>query len=473
MDPSPLRVLIADDQPAVVQALGVLLELNGIAHVSATSASEALAIARDEPLAVVVQDMNFDRNKTSGEEGVELFRALREIQPGLPVLLITAWAQLETAVELVREGAADYIQKPWDDDKLVATIRNLARMRRLELENRELREERLSSRVDLASQHDLRGLVYESEAMHRLVALAVNIAASDAPVLISGASGAGKERIAEIVQANSRRKNGPFVKVNVGAIPEELIDAELFGAEAGAFTGARQRRIGHFETADGGTLFLDEIDTLSPAGQVKLLRVLQSGEFQRLGSSKTFRADVRVLSASNADLQEALAAGEFREDLFFRLNVVELRIASLADRPSDILPLARHFLRLYGDEEGEVKQLSRGAEAALVSHGWSGNVRELENRIRRAHLVSSGGQIEVEDLDLGGHLASESRDLSGDSSTRTRTASDEAERSELVALLAQTGGVVAHAASQLGISRQALYRRMDRLGVELERRPRL
>jgi DNA-binding NtrC family response regulator len=458
-----LRVLIVDDQPAVVQALSVLLELNEIEHVMASAPQAALAIADAEPLAVVVQDMNFARSKTSGPEGVELFHALRQAQPGLPILLITAWASLETAVELVREGAADYIQKPWDDDKLVATIRNLARLRQLDLENRALREQLQASRAELAAENDLCGQIYESEAMHRLVTLAVGIAKSDAPVLLTGPSGAGKEGLARIVQANSRRKQAAFVKVNVGAIPEELIESELFGAEAGAFTGARQRRIGHFETAHGGTLFLDEIDALSPAGQVKLLRVLQSGEFQRLGSSKTIAVDVRVLSASNAQLDESLAAGRFREDLYFRLNVVELRVPPLSARPADILPLARHFLALFA-ADGQAGELSRGAELALVRYDWPGNVRELENRVRRASLLASGPRIEAEDLDLGARPA--------DSAGPELSASQELQRQELLRLLAEADGVVAHAASELGISRQALYRRMDRLGIEIERRPR-
>ncbi|MGB5881190.1 MAG: sigma-54 dependent transcriptional regulator, partial [Thermoanaerobaculia bacterium] len=352
MTDEQLPVLIVDDQGAVVNALEVLFDIHRIPHLAAATPGEATRIASNRTLGAILQDMNFEPNETSGEAGIELFQALREAQPGVPVLLMTAWASLETAVQLVKEGATDYIEKPWDDEKLVVTVRNLLALRRLEIENRELRTELKLSRAAIAEQYDLCGLVYASEAMHRAVSLAVSIAASDAPVLITGPSGSGKERIAEIIQANSRRRKGPFVRVNVGAIPEELMESELFGAEAGAYTSLRSRRLGHFESANGGTLFLDEIDALSLAGQVKLLRVLQSGEFQRLGSSRTLRADVRVVSATNIDLEQAIARGGFREDLYFRLNVVEIGLPGLNERRDDILPLAELFLASFAAEQG-------------------------------------------------------------------------------------------------------------------------
>ena len=285
-------------------------------------------------------------------------------------------------------------------------------------------------------------------------------------------SGSGKERIAEIIQANSRRRDRPLVRVNVGAIPEELMESELFGAEPGAYTGLRSRRIGHFETAHGGTLFLDEIDALSLAGQVKLLRVVQSGEFRRLGSSQSRSVDVRILSASNTDLEEAIANGSFREDLYFRLNVVELGLPPLTERRDDILPLARHFLSRLAEGTGEPEaDLSSAAEGALLRHDWSGNVRELENRVQRATLVAGGGQLTIKDLGLvdagrceaSSPMSPMSPTLSGD---------QEAERQRLLAALTAADGVVAHAADELGVSRQALYRKMSRLGIEVERRPR-
>ena len=460
-----LKVLIVDDQPAVVTALRVLFDIHGIPSLEAGGPDEALRIASSETLGAVVQDMNYNRNETSGEAGVELFRRLREIQPELPVLLMTAWASLETAVELVKEGASDYIQKPWDDEKLIAAVKNLLRMRELEIENVRLRDELTASRRALAERFDLCEIVYASEAMHRVISLATSVAGSNAPVLVTGPSGSGKERIAEIVQANSRRADRPFIRVNVGAIPEELMEAELFGAEAGAYTGARSRRVGHFEAADSGTLFLDEVNSLSLGGQIKLLRVLQSGEFQRLGSSKTQKVDVRVLSASNANLQDEIDEGRFREDLFFRLNVVELEVPGLSDRAADILPLARHFLSIYAEDEvTDTPDLAPDAEHALLEYSWPGNVRELENRIRRAMLVGDGSRISAADLNLGGDPQSGvfKLDLSEEM---------QREKQDLLDAIAEADGVVAHAASALGLSRQALYRKMARLGIELERRP--
>ena len=298
-------VLIVEDDEAVAQALEVLLELHDIPCQSVGTPAEALEAVAEGAVGVVLQDMNFRPGATSGDEGAALFRALRKADPELPVLLMTAWASLEAAVALVREGATDYFGKPWDDAKLVSSLRNLLRLRALEAESARRRIERSSSRAELVARYDLRGLVYESDAMHRVVSLAVKIAAADVPVLVTGPSGSGKERLAEIVQANSRRSAGPFVKVNVGALPHELIESELFGAEAGAYTGASRTRPGRFEAAHGGTLFLDEIGTLPPEGQVKLLRVLQIGEFERLGSNQTRRVDVRVIGATNTDLPQA------------------------------------------------------------------------------------------------------------------------------------------------------------------------
>ncbi|MEX1311530.1 MAG: sigma-54 dependent transcriptional regulator [Candidatus Sulfomarinibacteraceae bacterium] len=449
-----LRVLVVDDQPAVVTALGVLFDLHGIPNVGVGSPDEARRIASGETLGAVVMDMNFSPHVTTGEEGVELFHALREIDPELPIVVITAWASLEAAVDLVKAGAADYLEKPWQDDSLLAAVRNLVELRRVRLENRRLR-------AGLSDGHDLCGIVYRSSAMHEVVSLAVSVADSPAPVLITGPSGSGKEKLAEIVQANSSRRHRPFVRVNVGAIPEELMESELFGAEAGAYTGITGRRIGHFETADGGTLFLDEIDGLSLSGQVKLLRVLQSGEFRRLGSSVARSVDARIISATNADLATEVAAGRFREDLFYRLNVVELRVPALAHRTDDVLPLARHFLERHACDPP--LELADDAARALCGHHWPGNVRELENRIQRASVVAAGGSINADDPGIGRTDHPRSTPVNDD---------DLAERDALLRALDQHGGVVAHAADELGISRQALYRRMARFGIELERRPR-
>ncbi|MFZ5892634.1 MAG: sigma-54-dependent transcriptional regulator [Myxococcota bacterium] len=462
------KILIVDDQSAVRTALEVLFQVHGLETLVASSPAEALALVASEDVGVVVQDMNFSKDNTSGREGTDLFRAIRKLDPELPVLLMTAWTSLETAVELVKEGAVDYLAKPWDDQKLVVTVQNLLRMHDLGRENLRLRGRSNRARSELSAKHDLCGLVYESAEVQSLVELAIHVAASDAPVLITGPNGAGKERLAQIVQANSRRRDKPFIKVNVGALPDNLLEAELFGAEPGAYTGATKLRVGRFEAAHGGTLFLDEIGNLSANGQMRLLRVLQTGEFERLGSSTTRRVDVRVVSATNADLKRAIREGRFREDLFFRLNVIELMLPALIDRMDDVLPLARHFLTTLAPET--TVTLDASAERALLEYDWPGNVRELQNRMQRAVLVCRDGVITSADLALP---ASEPRAVRATNTPATvRNESDDGEREQIEGALARAQGVVSRAAAELGLSRQALYRRMDRLGMVVERRVR-
>lgn len=457
------RVLIVEDQPAVAHALEVLFGLHDIPCEVAAGPGEAVERLASGEIGLVVQDMNFSRSATSGTEGIELFRAVRRLDPDMPVLLMTAWTSLETAVALVREGAADYVAKPWDDDKLLASVRNLLQLRLLQAENLRLRAERSASRAAISRDYHLLGVVYESDAMHRVVSLAVQVAASDVPILITGPNGAGKEKIAEIVQANSRRRERPFIRMNVGALPDELLESELFGAEAGAYTGSRRLRIGRFEAADGGTLFLDEIGNLSPAGQVKMLRVLQNKEFERLGSNETRRVDVRVICATNVDLKEAIAAGRFREDLFFRLNVIELAVPALAERRDDILPLAESVLEdLSRSRGGEPLRLASEAEHSLLAYSWPGNVRELFNRIQRAGVVATHPTLTSADLgfESAGRAAS------------TAITVDPGERGSVEEVLRRNGGSVSRAAAELNLSRQAFYRKMERLGIVLERRPR-
>jgi DNA-binding NtrC family response regulator len=468
-----MQVLIVDDQPAVIEALQLLFELQGFSTLAASDPSRVLELIQTEDVGVVIQDMNFSQSETSGREGIELFRAIRKLDPDMPVLLMTAWTSLETAVQLVKEGAADYVSKPWNDDKLVATVKNLVRLHELSHENTRLRARRTRARRELAERHDLCGLVYGSDAMHELVTLAVKVARSDAAILITGPNGSGKELLAEIVVKASRRADGPFVKVNAGGLPDQLLDAELFGAEAGAFTGATKARVGRFEAAHGGTLFLDELGNLSPSGQMKLLRVLQTGELQRLGSNTTRTVDVRVVSATNADLPKMIADGTFREDLYFRLNVIELHLPPLAERSEDIPLLAEHFLAKLA-EGGEPATLRDEAAAALSSYDWPGNVRELQNRLQRASLVCKDGAITPADLGLNG----DSRRPPAAPAPATRatapssaSSADGAERAAIESAIVRAGGVVAKAAAELGLSRQALYRRMERLGIELERRP--
>ena len=476
-----MKALVIDDQDAVRAALTLLLDLHGIECLAASSPAEALDLVRTEDLGVVIQDMNFSKDTTSGEEGIALFREIHELDPELPVILLTAWTSLENAVMLVKEGAADYLAKPWDDQKLVVSVQNLMSLRQARDENRRLKGQDERARQDIAKRFDLRGLVYKSRRMHDLVTLAVHVAPSDAPVLITGPNGSGKERLAEIVQASSRRADKPFVRVNAGGLPDQLLEAELFGAEAGAYTGATKLRIGRFEAAHGGTLFLDELGNLSLNGQMKLLRVLQTGEFQRLGSNVTRTAQVRLISATNADLRAEIAAGRFREDLYFRLNVIELPVPPLAARPEDIGLLADHFLTQYAPNGGVT--FSPEARAALERHDWPGNVRELENRVQRAVLVCQGGPIRIVDLGLderasfappaanGAPASVAAAPLSTGEPALSGTLS-EVEREAIHAALGRARGVVSRAAAELGLSRQALYRRMERLGIEMERRVR-
>jgi len=443
-------VLIIDDNAAVGVALDVLFSLHDIAALHAASPEQGLALlarAGGETVDLVIQDMNFTADTTSGEEGVALFRQIRERFPDLPVILLTAWTHLDAAVDLVKAGAADYLPKPWNDARLLATVTNLVELGQANraLAQRAGRERR--ERRALEQQYDLRGLVWADPAIERVLQLACQVARADVPVLITGPNGTGKERIAEIIQANSQVKDGPFVVLNCGALPSELIEAELFGADAGAYTGASKAREGKFEAADGGTLFLDEIGNLPPAGQMKLLRVLETGRFERLGSNRERQVKVRVVSATNADLAAMIRAGTFREDLFYRLNVIELRLPPLAARPGDILPLAHSFL-------APGKRLDHDAQAALLAHAWPGNVRELKNVLARANLLAQGDLVRVADLGLPAAAAPAASPQEA-----------EPDRDAIAAALARAGGVVSQAAAELGLSRQALYRRMERLGI--------
>jgi DNA-binding NtrC family response regulator len=457
-----VKILVVDDQEGVREALQLLFTVHDLPALTARSREEVLNLVTTDDIGVVLQDMNFSELSTSGQEGAGLFRAIKALDPDLPVVLMTAWTSLEAAVALIKEGAADYIAKPWDDEKLVRTVTNLLRLRSAEQENTRLLAQTSRARQALLQGHDLCGLVYRSAEMHDVVSLAVHIAPSEAAVLISGPTGAGKEKLAEIIHANSRRKDRPFVKVNAGGLPDELLQAELFGAEPGAYTGSTKLRIGRFEAADGGTLFLDELGNLSASGQMKLLRVLQTGEFERLGSSTTREVDVRILSATNADLRKEIAAGRFREDLFFRLNVIELKLPPLSERPDDIAPLAETFLAQHATASASLR-LAENVGHALAQYDWPGNVRELQNRIHRAALVCKDGIVRVQDL----ALPSAGEEQPAPSAPRAA----DPERGDIEAALVQASGVVAKAAARLGMSRQALYRRMERVGIVLERRP--
>jgi DNA-binding NtrC family response regulator len=464
--PALPTVLVIDDSPAVASALELLLSLHELRAVSVASPDDGLALLEREPIDLVIQDMNFSSDTTSGEEGQALFRAIRERHPDLPVILLTAWTHLESAVELVKAGAADYLAKPWDDQRLIATVRNLVELGQARRELAKVRTEERRRMEELAERFDLRGMVFADPATEQIVALACQVARADVPVLITGPNGAGKERIAEIVQANSSVASGPFVTLNCGALPSELVEAELFGAEPGAYTGATRAREGKFEIADAGTLLLDEIGNLSPAAQMKLLRVLETGRFQRLGSNREQQVKVRIISATNADLPALIRAGQFREDLYYRINVIEIRVPALVDRPRDILPLVERFLPAG-------KRLDAEARTALRRYRWPGNVRELRNVMQRAGLLAKGDVIGAADLaldDVGEAARPEAVRTShtarpGDAALRSAEPDGELDRASVEQALSRAGGVVSQAAIELGLSRQALYRRMERLGI--------
>jgi DNA-binding NtrC family response regulator len=441
------KILLVDDNPAVLDALSLLLEIHGYTVVTATNPVAARQIVNYQAISLVIQDMNFSADTTSGEEGKQLFNDLRELNPHLPVILITAWTELEQAVELVKAGAADYIAKPWDDQKLVNTVANLIELGKTRSQSAQLAKQQ-SAFLDAREAAARVGLVYQSAAMQRLTDMAIQVAKSDISVLITGPNGSGKEKIAQLIQACSPLKGKPFISINAGALPPDLMEAELFGAEPGAYTGAQKVRIGRFEAADGGTLFLDEIGNLSPAGQMKLLRVLQTGEFERLGSVQTRRVNVRVVSATNADLTTDIRQGRFREDLYYRLNAIELRLPPLSERPDDVMPLIQHFL--------PGREIGLDVQKALADYPWPGNVRELENACKRVAVLKPDGEISLADFALTGST----------SVTSTVPNSAEPSRQALEFAIEKHEGVIARVAKEFGMSRQSLYRRLKKFGIE-------
>ncbi|MBA3916172.1 MAG: sigma-54-dependent Fis family transcriptional regulator [Acidobacteriales bacterium] len=451
---APAHVLIADDQQDVREALRLLLKAEGyVTHTAASPAAVLEALQQGE-FDVVLIDLNYARDTTSGQEGLDLLSRLQEIDSTMPVVVMTAWASVELAVEAMRRGARDFVQKPWDNARLLSILSNQVQLRRalrsawrLEAENRLLRGD--------AARRPC--LIAESPAMQPALQLIAKIGPSDANVLITGEHGTGKEVVAQTLYAVSPRAGHSFVAVNTGALPEGTFESELFGHVKGAFTDARSDRVGRFELADGGTIFLDEIANVPPTQQAKLLRVLQDGEVERVGSSRTHRVDVRVLSATNADLRAEVEAGRFREDLLFRLNTVEIRIPPLRDRREDVPVLATHFLHRYAARyRKEVTGFHSSALTSMLQHSWPGNVRELDHAVERAVLLASGEQIQASDLALRPR----------DASPRLEDLSLEEMESLLIRkALARFGGNISQAADALGLSRSALYRRLYKYGL--------
>jgi DNA-binding NtrC family response regulator len=455
------RILIADDQTDVLTALRLLLKGNRFDIETASSPGEVLAVVDSKELDVVLMDLNYARDTTSGSEGLDLLTRIQTIDPTLPVVVMTAWGNVNLAVEAMRRGARDFIQKPWDNARLLAVISTqvelasaLRRGQRLEAENLALRDSAADGAEKQAS------IIAESTAMKTVLKLVERIGPADANILITGENGTGKGVIARAVHSTSSRATRPLVSLNAGALAEGVFESELFGHVRGAFTDAKADRVGRFELADGGTLFLDEIANVPLMLQPKLLRVLETGEFERVGSSKTQKVDVRVLSATNADLHVEVSQGKFRQDLLFRLNTVEIHLPPLRDRRDDIAPLAEYFLRQHGIRyrRGAMSFTPQALEA-LREHSWPGNVRELDHVVERALLMSSTSVVTAFDLALqaapDARLSSRLEELS----------LEEAERILITKALARFDGNANRAAEALGLSRSALYRRLQKYGL--------
>ena len=447
------HILIADDQQDVLEALRLLLKGEDFQVDTVTSPAGILAALEDGDFDGLLMDLNYTRDTTSGREGLDLLPQISALDSTLPVIVMTAWGRVDGAVEAMRHGARDYIEKPWDNARLIATVRTqlelgqaLRHSQRLDAENRMLRRDGLPE------------MIADSRAMQPVLRLMERIGPSDANVLITGEHGTGKEVVARWLHASSKCAERPLVTVNVGGLAEGTFESELFGHVKGAFTDAKTDRVGYFELADNGTLFLDEIANVPMPQQASLLRVIESGEMQRVGSSRTRRVDVRILSATNVDVNSEIAKERFREDLLYRLNTVEIRLPSLRDRREDIPLLATHFLRRHAAHYGQdVHEFDPAAMQLLLEHSWPGNVRELEHAVERACLMANGSRVSAEDLGL--------RERRDGAARLEQLTLDEAERYLIQKALSRADNNVSQAADALGLSRSALYRRLQRFGL--------
>lgn len=450
------KILVADDQQDVLAALRLLMKGEGYAAQTATSPSEVLELVQADDFDVVLLDLNYTRDTTSGQEGLDLLPRIQALDSTLPIIVMTAWSSISTAVEAMRRGARDYIEKPWDNERLLATVRT-----QLELGRAVRKAQTLQAEVDLLRiGANVPPLIARSKAMQPVLRLIEKVGPSDANVLITGEPGTGKEVVARWLHASSARKDMPLITVNTGGLSEGLFESEMFGHVRGSFTGATNDRLGYFEVAHKGTLFLDEIGNVPLAQQAKLLRVIETGELQRVGSSKTRHIDARILTATNTELDRAAAEGRFREDLFYRLNTVEVNLPPLRDRREDIPLLAMHFLAAVGSKYGRPDmQLSSAALDALLRHAWPGNVRELRHAVERSVILADGLTVDVEHLGL--------RQAQEGSLSLESVALDEAERVLIRKALTRNRGNVSRAAKDLGLSRSALYRRLKRHGLHV------
>ena len=446
-------VLVVDDQSDVLEALRLLLKGQDFEVETAQSPHAALALLERRDFDALLLDMNFTRDTTSGREGLDLLAQLRTLEPDLPVIVMTAWGTIDNAVEAMRRGARDYIEKPWDNARLTSILHT-----QIELGRALIRARRLESANTLLRRDNFPSMIAESPRMQPVLELMQRVGPSNANVLVTGEHGTGKELVAQWLHAASARSARSFVPVNMGGLSEGVFESELFGHVKGAFTDAKADRIGRFELADGGTIFLDEIGNVSLGAQSKLLRVLQTGEVERVGSSKARKIDVRVLSATNTDLDRAVADGRFREDLLFRLNTIEIRLPPLRERRDDIAPLATHFLRVHASRYGKaLSGFDAPAMRMLLDHAWPGNIRELDHAIERAVLMAATVSIRPADLALKSGAAGSPR--------IEELTLEEVEKTLIQKALARYDGNVSQAAKALGLSRSALYRRIAAYGL--------
>lgn len=445
---------MADDQSDVLNALNLLLGGEGYDVTTAKAPAELVTALEGADFDVALIDLNYTRDTTSGQEGFALLDRIKAIDPTLPVLVMTGWSSVAGAVEAMRRGARDYIEKPWDDEKLLVAVQTQLELRRALRRSRRLQEEN-----ERLHRRDLPTFIAEAPAMREVRETIERVAPSDASVLITGEHGTGKEVVASLLHRLSHRASKPLVTMNAGGLSEGVAESELFGHVKGAFTDARTDRIGCFELADEGTLFLDEIANMPSRLQPKLLRVLQTGEVQKVGSSRVIFVNVRVLSATNADLPGEIAAGRFREDLLYRLNTVVVHLPPLRERREDILPLAEHYLARYAARYKRVCEgFDRSARQAMETHLWPGNVRELGHAIERAVLMSQSTSISASDLGVQGTAAATSTAVED-------MTLEQSEKLFIQKVLAKHAGDVRKAAEQLGVSRSALYRRLQHFGL--------
>ena len=453
-DASVQQILISDDQADVREALRLLFKGEGYRTEVVSTPARVMEVVKDHDFSLLLMDLNYARDTTSGEEGLDLLTRVLALDATLPIVVMTAWGSVEVAVEAMRRGARDFVQKPWDNPRLLSIVQTqialsqaLRKGQRLEAENQLLRDQMQDS------------LIAESKPMKPVLDLIERVGPSDANVLITGQNGTGKGVVARALHSLSARASGSMVTVNTGGLSEGVFESELFGHVKGAFTDAKADRVGRFELADAGTLFLDEIANVRMSHQPKLLRVLETGEFERVGSSKTHRVDVRIVSATNADLKSEVAQGRFREDLLFRLNTIEIHLPPLRDRGEDVPLLARHFLNEHCQRyRKSIQGFDEAAIQALLNHSWPGNIRELSHVVERSVLMAQGAEVKVADLGL--HVARDSSDRRLEDMSL-----EEVEQLLIKKTMGRFEGNASKAAESLGLSRSAFYRRLQRYGL--------